>query len=363
MKQKLTVLTTAILLMASTLSATVWRVNNRPYFDADFTTLQAAIDGATSGDTLYIEASPTAYGNGTFDKQLVVIGAGYWLAENDTTQAYTEYSRVGKLIFNAGSEGSLVEGLYIYYYSSNFNLIEINGDNITILKNYIYPSNPSYSSGFGIRIIGSRSGIIIKQNWINAYNNNGNSASYVYGIYFNGIPTNCVVSNNFMRAHKNSNGYIYAIAMGTNDLTNDLIINNNVMWGSVVTYHTFLVNNILVSGTYNNSVDDQTSNNLCDGIQFPDINDNQQNVDMSTVFLDYVGYIDNDYTLKTGSPAIGAGVNGGDCGVFSYDYGSIPYVLSGMPEIPAIFEATATATVGTTSLPINIKASSHNEHK
>lgn len=184
-----------------------------------------------------------------------------------------------------------------------------------------------------------------------------------YGIYYGGIPTNCIISNNFIRAYYYVNSGCVPIGMGTNDLTNDLIINNNIIWGGIVTYHTFLVNNILVSGTYNNSVDDQTSNNLCDGIQFPDINNNQQNVDMSTVFVDYLGYIDSDYILSSGSPAIGAGVNGGDCGVFSYDYGSIPYVLSGMPEIPAIFEAMATSTVGTTSLPINIKASSHNEHK
>jgi hypothetical protein len=148
--------------------------------------------------------------------------------------------------------------------------------------------------------------------------------------------------------------------MATNNLTNDLIINNNVIWGTITTYHTFLVNNILVSGSYNNSVDDQTSNNLCDGTQFPDINNNQQNVDMSTVFMDYVGYIDNDYILKSGSPAIGAGVNGGDCGVFSYDYGSDAYVLSGMPGIPSIFEADVQATVGLSSLPVNIKAISHN---
>jgi hypothetical protein len=351
--------------MATSLNATVWRVNNRPYFDADYTTLQAAIDGASSGDTLYIEASPTAYGNGTFDKQLVVIGAGYWLAENDTTQAYTEYSRVGKLIFNAGSEGSEIRGLYIYYTSnSSFNLVEINVNNITIVKNYIFPYKITQTSNaYGIIIIGDKANITIKQNWINARVHTDVNPCYVYCIYFTGIPTSCTINNNFLRAYSTLNGGYYAIAMGSNNLTNDLIINNNVMWGSVVTYHTFLVNNILVSGSYNNSVDDQTSNNLCNGTQFPDINNNQQNVDMSTVFVDYVGYIDNDYILPTGSPAKNAGVNGGDCGVFSYDYGSIPYVLSGMPEIPAIFEATATATVGTTSLPINIKASSHNEHK
>ena len=73
-------------------------------------------------------------------------------------------------------------------------------------------------------------------------------------------------------------------------------------------------------------------------------------------------FIDNGYELAPGSPAIGTGVNGGDCGVFSYDTGGYPYVLSGMPAIPAIYEATVESIVGST-LPVTIKASSHNEHK
>ena len=362
MKQIITLLTILIILFTTSINATVWRVNNRPNLDADFTTLQDAIDGASNGDTLYIGGSTTAYGNGTFNKQLVVIGAGYWLAENATTQAYKEESQVGKLIFNVGSEGSIIEGLHISHGTGSFNLIEININNITILKNYINCRNTYTYTIYGIRIIGNRTNIIIKQNWINTYVNNSWNTGYGCSIFFDNIPTNCFITNNFIRTYGNVGG-IHTISMGINHLTNDLIINNNVIWGSIVTYHTFLANNILVSGSYNNSVDDQTTNNLCDGTQFPDINNNQQNVDMSTVFMDYVGYIDNDYILKTGSPAIGAGINGGDCGVFSYDYGTIPYVLSGLPQIPAIFEATVSATVGTSSLPVNIKASSHNSNK
>jgi len=361
MNKKITFLTILIILISTALNATVWRVNNRPNVDADFTTLQDAINGASSGDTLYIGGSATTYGDGTFDKQLVVIGAGYWLAENDTTQAYSQDSQVAKLIFNTGSEGSFIQGLKIYYNDNEYSLIEINADNIILKKNYIYANeSASGTTHFAIKITGDRSSITINQNWINAKNRYWGT---VYGLYFTGIPTNCIISNNFIRSFNEINGSYNAITMATFNLSNDLVINNNVIWGTITTYHTFLVNNILVSGTYNNNVEDQSSNNLCNGTQFPDINNNQQNIDMSTVFIDYVGYIDNDYILKAASPAIGAGVNGGDCGVFSYDYGTNPYVLSGMPEIPAIFGASAGATVGTTSLPINIKASSHNEYK
>jgi hypothetical protein len=80
---------------------------------------------------------------------------------------------------------------------------------------------------------------------------------------------------------------------------------------------------------------------------------------MDSVFVDYDKYVDNGYLLKPNSPAKNAGINGGDCGVFSFDYDCEPYILSGMPAIPTIIEATYT-TVGTTELPVNIKAKSNN---
>ncbi len=71
----------------------------------------------------------------------MVIGPGYWLEENDTTQAYKENSQVDELIFNPGSEGSLVQGLYMSGYfssSGDWEFIQINTNNISLVKNYIY---------------------------------------------------------------------------------------------------------------------------------------------------------------------------------------------------------------------------------
>ena len=91
MKQRVTVFTAIVFLIVLSTNATVWQVSNRVIngvtVDADFTTLQAAVDGASAGDTLYLMGSQTSYGNGVFNKKLVVIGPGYWLAENQNTQA------------------------------------------------------------------------------------------------------------------------------------------------------------------------------------------------------------------------------------------------------------------------------------
>lgn len=345
-------------------SATVWRVNNLTNVDADFTTLQAAIDGAVDGDTLYVEGSATPYGDGTFAKKLMVIGTGYWLEENDTTQAFKYTSSVGKLVFNDGSQGSVVQGLYIYYtLTSAFNVIEINTDNITIERNYIYAYNTSTSPGSvlgnAIYLGANTSNIDIRHNWIDARVNH-NSFSYsgvtAIGVYVAGIPENTVIKSNFIRSYRSSSyGGYYAIYFATNNSNNELMVSSNVMWGSIRTYYTYHYENILVSGTYYIGTGDESYNNLCDGTQYPNTNNNQQNVDMTTVFVDHDLYIDKGYLLAPGSPAIGAAMNGSDCGAF----GDYPYILSGMPDIPAVFEATV-VPFGTTTLPVNIKATSHN---
>lgn len=380
MKKQITILTAIIIFIATTGNATVWRVSNRVIdgisVDADFNTLQDAIDGASGGDTLYLMGSENSYGTGTFDKKLVVIGTGYWLTENVNTQAISDTALVGALTFNEGSQGSKIQGLSMSYsvatssYTVNYSFITINTDSITIAKNYIFLyryGNYTVGNFEGITINGNRALTKILQNWIEVEINDGYSSytGYVNAIHFTGVPANCYIQNNFIRANKsNAYGTATNIRMDINDMTNDLKIYNNVLWGDCMTYYTDQRNNIFVSGAYY-GIGDILMYNLCNETQYPvdppELN-NQQNIDMSTVFTDYTKYIDNGYILATGSPAIGAGVNGGDCGVFSFDTGGFPYVLSGMPAIPAIYEATVQPIVGS-SLPVTIKAVSHNEHK
>ncbi|MCD4747399.1 MAG: hypothetical protein K8R58_13960, partial [Bacteroidales bacterium] len=270
-----------------------------------------------------------------------------------------------------GSQGSVIQGMNIYrsgWSSGSYKIVDINTDNITLKKNYIFAlKNGAHTDGTGysIYINGDRNDINIQQNWIfaqiadwsNSYNYNG----YIYAIRFTGIPTNCIIKNNFIRSWKSHTyGYAYTIHMDVNDVAIDMDIYNNVMWGSITTYYTDQFNNILVSGTKDGG-GDVMANNLCDGTQYPDMLNNQQNVDMSTVFVDYVLYIDNGYILASGSPATGAGISGGDCGVFGYQAGGVPYVLSGLPAIPAIYETNVVQTG--TSAQVTIKAVSHNEHK
>lgn len=144
--KKITILSIVAIFLALNVNAKVWRVSNRVIngltVNADYTTLQAAIDGASSGDTLYMMGSPSSYGSGSFSKKLVVIGPGYWHEHNDSTQAVQNYARVTNLSFNEGSQGSVVSGLYIHYgnysNSNGWKMVYVNADSITLLKNYFY---------------------------------------------------------------------------------------------------------------------------------------------------------------------------------------------------------------------------------
>jgi len=76
---------------------------------------------------------------------------------------------------------------------------------------------------------------------------------------------------------------------------------------------------------------------------------------MTTVFVDSGSVsTDGDWQLRSGSPAIGAGLDGVDCGMFG---GSTPYVLSGIPAIPSIYYFIAPGSAsGAEGLQVEIKA-------
>jgi hypothetical protein len=142
MKTKITLLTAIALFIAMTMDAKVWRVNNRVNVQADFTTLNSAVSGASAGDTIYLEGSPNSYGNaGYIAKQLTIIGTGYFLNENDSSQVFKESSKVGYMIFYNGSQGSVIEGITFLasYYSYGVN---ISTSNITIRRNHFALTYP-----------------------------------------------------------------------------------------------------------------------------------------------------------------------------------------------------------------------------
>lgn len=315
----------------------VWIVdNNSGNFARDFTTIQAAHDGAQAGDTLYVVGSGTNYGNLTLTKQLVIIGPGYFLSENPNNQASFADARVGQntgangIIIQPGASGTIILGMTMFGVVVNANnvvlernnisniaaivCVTVNADNVIIRRNYMVKVPQGC-----VQVSNGRSNILVENNFMDA-------GTAVVAPAFSQIGTSTVkVNNNVIRGNVSFQGSAYEF--------------NNNIW---------------ISGSYAGSAS-IPRNNLVNGTQLPASNGNQQNVNMSNVFVGGTSP-DGQYQLRTNSPAIGAGVNGADCGMFG---GAEPYILSGIPAIPTIYQATI-PTSGVNSLPVQIKIKSQN---
>jgi len=327
-----------MLAMSAVGFAKIWRVNNNTGINADFTTLQAAHNGATAGDTLYLESSPTSYGALSASKKLTIIGTGYFLDQNLNLQAFFLPSKVDGITLNVGSAGSVIEGL-----STNASSITINVNDVVIRRNFLGgPVGSIMDNSVGnVNINSNASNIIIAGN-------------YALTIQNGSASTGILILNNFITVHnfQGENSQSTCLQLHTNTVA---IVKNNIFRrGAVDVYNTNFSNNIMYAGYYSGS-SNLLANNISNGTQFGTLNGNQTNVSMATVF-ELNGSADAFWKLKAGSPAIAAGYGSTpgspvDCGMFG---GSSPYALSGIPAIPTIY-FFANQPVGSNSDPIDVQ--------
>jgi len=283
------------------------------------------VAAATSGDTIYMEGSVIEYAGGNISKKVTIIGPGFFLSENPSTQATKIETKFNsEIMFLTGSAGSTIMGCHLAS-------IGVNTSNISIHKNLID----------GNILIGAPvSNISILQNFGN---------NILAGDYDKPI-TNSVISYN----------YFYQIASAAS--SGSLVITNNIFLSNISVSNSNIQNNI-IAYSYGGIADNPGNNisyNLL-AIAGTNSNHNQYSVDMNTVFIDFNGTHsspDGKWQLAEGSPAKGAGSGGVDCGIFG---GSTPYVLSGIPALPHIYEADIPATANTgSSFKISIKVKSGN---
>ncbi len=324
---------------ASTLFARILIVNNTPGAPTGynyFTTIQAAHDNAGSGDTIYVIGSSSAYAGFNVSKKLVMIGPGYFLTENPETQANPNSATVsGDINFYSGSSGSVLTGITLI----GGNTITIQASNITLKRNKLSVGNSSC-----IDLDSNIGNIIIVQNYMTAQGN------YAAIKLINSNIQNVLISNNFIE-QTSSGGKAIEISSSSS-----VIIKNNIIKGNLVAYNSNIQNNIMREGTFTGA-NNIILNNIDNSTQFGSSNGNQSNVNIPNLFIG-TGSTDGQWQLKQGSLAIGAGVDGIDCGMFG---GVTPYVLSGLPSIPAIYFFDApTSGSNAKGLPIHIKVKSHN---
>lgn len=138
-----------LILSITTSQATIRTVSNDPNRPAQFATIQAAINAATSGDTIYVNGSSTAYNESVVvNKRLVLLGAGYNSA-NQLNLSTVLFNGLTLSNDNSGnnSSGTVIAGFRIPSISvANIQPV----DDIQIFRNQINTSITVYGDSWSI---------------------------------------------------------------------------------------------------------------------------------------------------------------------------------------------------------------------
>jgi len=320
-------------LFTISLTASTFRVNNKLTDNASakiYSTIQKAHDAAYNGDTLMIDGSSQPYsGAFTCTKKLVIKGPGYFLDENPGISANKLSAKISTSIyFNKGSAGSLIIGVDCYY-----STIYIQEDNITIRRCQVYEVY-FYSS----------ENITVTECYI--------SSSY-NAFIGSAVVTNLIVANNIF------DGSVSIYAGSTGVFLNNIFTNDQI---TIPTGFDMKNNILFFTGKDNVHLPMMPDPDVCYNLSLTDHfgtdNHNKANVAEGSLFQGALTEsTDGTWQLKAGSPAIGAGEGGIDCGAFG---GPQPYILCGVPTGPVIYQLNVSSySTPDNKLPVTIKVKSY----
>jgi hypothetical protein len=310
----------------------------------DFTSLQLAHNDASTlaGDTIQVYPGYVISAF-TQTKRLIIIGVGYLTtgtnANLNLNVLVTQNPvQIGNVVYDATSNA--VSGSEYHGISLSFFIIGNIGtsiNNITVQR----CSMGSFSGAGGS--VGTISNIKFKQ----CLTVSSGSAPGI-------ILSNCLIENSILTSSQffGNNSFKAGSTFYIKNCTAATLLTS----GSTLSFGSFaiLVENCFLQSRIISDYANTTFNNcfLTDLSQAPLVpavtgsnNVFNVNADNGAVFVGYPtqGTFSNDgrFVLKAGSPAMGAGTGGVDCGVF----GNInPYKLSGIPATPAFYKLSAPST-------------------
>jgi hypothetical protein len=321
------------LLLCSFLSQAqnILRVNNNVGVNAPFTTISAAITAAGTNDIIMVEGSLVAYDNLTINKKVTIIGPGYFLLENLNLQGSPSSASLSTISLAAGSDGSSFYGLNI---TGNISI----ADNVVV--NNVTVSNCQIGA---LTLSGDVNNFIISGCYI------------VNNLVFTNLSefTGAIVSNNYMGGFGQGSG------------TTLVTLTQNVIAGGIsAAFNCDIRNNIFTGTSFSQFNGGVIKNNVFTVTQ-ASLASSGATVDGTNVFSATVGNLfiglagnttDTQWKLKTGSPAIGVGIDGVDCGMYG---GNTPYRPSGIKlGQPTINSFTTPASVqqnGTLNVKVSAK--------
>jgi hypothetical protein len=324
--------------------ATVTTVDNNPNSVAQHVQLQGAIDSSSVGDSIYVIGSPNTYGNISITKKLVLIGAGY--AVNGTPYNYN--SSVENITIDSLNGGSQVSGLSLegLWITGSIN----SGSNGSFVKPYLTFKR--------CRIDGSIS--VLGNGWL--FNGNIINSALTINNY-----SNLIISNNVIF------GYISNSSSGNILITNNDFIGSS--YGGLVTVTNALItNNIFLqigafySNVQNNTFNKNIAYHSTNVITLPPANNtgsgnlSNTNPELTNVPTSISSYYETtyDYHLQPGSPALSAGTDGKDLGIYG---GNNPIAnITGVTNLPqiVIFNIGNSVLPKNGTLNVNVKAREQN---
>ena len=364
MKKKILLLLS--LLPLFTLSQNRYVVNNMPGSAANFSNLQAAVDGVPSGSILYVMPSALDYGLVAVNKQITIYGPGYFLGENAAPNTQSSYGEatVKSIWFKPGSDNSLVQGLKLAapfdgVFATSIYLDTVN--NITVSRCLFSPLyyGAAYADVFSIK----STNCTIAENYFYHYFGN----PYVIWGY---DAVNLQVRNNIIQT-----GELAAELGGGSFGTNrDITFTNNIIISRLCTSNfngLKLFNNILLNSyAAETNIFNQSFTGTNNIANFPNVFDhvppgNNQVISPAAAdsMLVYTlpGYhsTEQHWQIRDTSFAKTWGLGGIECGPFG---NANPYHLSGIPKkLPYIYQLGIPAEAPVSgSLSVHIKAKASN---
>jgi hypothetical protein len=303
--------------------AAVLTVDNNPASVAMYTTLQAAVDAAATGDTILIAGSANSY-SANVGRQLHFRGPGYFLTDHNTPGINKNTASVGITLYREGllnASGCTFSGL----------VLGVAAANLTASITGISCDKCSIASLSDTRL----PGLVVTRSWCGSVQlQNGSSIRNsvmreVSHLFDGSTVSNCVVRD-----------------------FNSIPSANNIQAGAAISNTIFITSTAVTLSKATFAANVKGSVTHCLAVSGPGpsggasyLPDGLGNISTILLFADVFtgGVQDKAYFLTPASAAKGAGFGGVDMGVFA---GPSPYVIGGLQHRPRItrFVVPATAT-------------------
>lgn len=328
MKSKTYLLLALFVAMTAGAYAGIKTVSNNPSSPGQYTSLQAAVDAASLGDTLIIAGSTTNYGTVTIAKPLVLVGAGYNNPYGSNTSIdYIYLNRISQFL---GASGTKIMGVVCTsycFFNGNYtggNASTQNIDNVLIERCRL---NALYFQGYYYHNDSIRNCLLNSSSTI-TFGSSTLTNVFIHNNIFDNSTITSSVATNLSSVFLRNNIFINRTTATFSNVSY-LIIENNIFYGAEPTGCSncvFTKNISYLAATL------PPAGNIGSG------NLNATN----PLFVNYppsggaFSYT-YDFHLQAGSPGKNAGTDGTDIGIYG---GMLPYNVGANPHFPQMMELT-----------------------